>query len=71
MDDVNKELSREDILKRVKESIEDAAKEYSFSCAEIEDQYIKNLKKLDYVEDAYRDPNDTKFIHIICNKPIT
>lgn len=71
MDDTNKELSNEEILKQMKEHLDEAAKKYSFSYNDQIDQYIENLKKFDYVEDAYRDPNDKKFIHIICNKPIT
>lgn len=75
MDDNTNELSKEDILRQIKESVEEISKKYTFSMDRMIDneinEYIENIKKLDYVEDAYRDPEDPKMIKIIGKKPIT
>ena len=54
MDDVNKELSNEEILKQMKEHLDEASKKYTFSLdRKLDDEineYIENLKKQDSME---------------------
>jgi hypothetical protein len=84
MDDINEEL--EDILIQSKDHTLELSEKFTSIFKDIDDDCIKrflddlddeieindieNIKKLDYVEDAYRDPDDPMMIKIICKKPI-